>query len=54
MNKYHEVYNPKDDQEYWVVVDEERCIPHYFKEEQYARAYAEDKGFTIVFQECFN
>lgn len=53
-NKYHEVYYPKQDTEYWVVVDETTELPHYFKEEKYARAYASDKGHDIVFQECFN
>lgn len=53
-NKYHEVYSPSQDKEYWVVVDETTEIPHYFKEERYAREFAKDKGHEIAFQECFN
>ena len=53
-NIYHESYYPKQDQEYWVVVDETTEMPHYFLEERYARKFAQDKGHTIVFQECFN
>lgn len=53
-NKWHEIEYPKNDIEYWVVVDEENDMPHYFKSEQHAREYANHYGFTIVFQECFN
>lgn len=52
--RWREVSDPKQDFEYWVVVDESTEIPHYFTNEKYARAYAEAKGHTIIFQECFN
>ena len=52
--KFNEVDNPKQDIEYWVVLDEENIIPHYFKTEKDARNFAEYYGHEIVFEECFN
>ena len=53
-NKWKEVSNPKQDIEYWVVVDEKEEMPHYFKTQDDAENYAEHFGHTIIFQECFN
>ena len=51
---YKEIDNPKEGFEYWVVVDEKTELPHYFVNEQQARAFAEEHGHEIVFKECFN
>ena len=52
--RFYEVNNPKQDVEYWVVVDEQAELPHYSKTEEQARAFADYYGHEIVFQECFN
>ena len=54
MIRWREVKDIKPDFEYWVVVDEDQCMPHYFKSKEFAEAYAEAHGHTIIFQECFN
>lgn len=51
---YREIDNPKEGVEYWVVVDEQTELPHYFINEQQARAFAKEHGHEIVFKECFN
>lgn len=53
-NRFHEIEYPKEDIEYWVVVDEQTEIPHYFKTKDDAENFAEYFGHTIIFQECFN
>ena len=52
--KFNEVMNPKQDIEYWVVVDEQKEMPHYFKTRDDAEWFACHYGHTIIFQECFN
>jgi hypothetical protein len=54
--KWHEVNNPKDNVEYWVVVDCINAMPHYFKTKEEALAFQEYSNFedSVVFQECFN
>lgn len=52
--KIPEVEYPKANKEYWVVVDEDRCILHFFTKEKYAKAYAEKYGHEIIYQECMN
>lgn len=52
--RFYEVNNPKQDVEYWVVVDEQTELPHYFKTKEQAQAYADYYGHEIVFHECFN
>ena len=52
--RFYEVDNPKENVEYWVVIDENEELPHYFKTELHARAYADYWGHTIIFKECFN
>lgn len=52
--RFKEVNNPKQDIEYWVVVDEQEEMPHYFKTKEDAQNYADFYGHTIIFQECFN
>ena len=53
-NDFGEIEYPKPDIEYWVVVDEELSMPHYFKNKESANRYAQHYGHTIIFQECFN
>ena len=37
--KFNEVDNPKQDVEYWVVVDEVTELPHYFKTQEDANIW---------------
>lgn len=52
--KFNEVEYPKQDVEYWVVVDEAESMPHYFKNRTEAEKYADHYGHTIIFKENFN
>lgn len=52
--KYKEIEHPKDGIEYWVVLDENTEIPHYFLTKPEAQAFANENGHEIVFHECFN
>lgn len=52
--RFGEIEYPKQDIEYWVVVDEKESMPHYFKTKEKAQQYANYYGHTIIFQECFN
>lgn len=53
-NNFNEVEYPNPDIEYWVVFNELEELPHYFKTESNARAYAKHHKQTIIFKECFN
>lgn len=53
-NKYHEVYKPSNNLEYYYVVDDLSCRVHYFKTYEYAQKFADDFGFTILCKECFD
>lgn len=52
--KFNEVEYPKQDVEYWVVVDEAQSMPHYFTNRTDAKNYADYYGHTIIFKENFN
>ena len=52
--KFNEVEYPKQDVEYWVVLDETTEIPHYFTNRTDAKNYADRYGHTIIFKECFD
>lgn len=53
-NKYHEVYKPSRNIEYWCVVDELNCDIHYFKSSEHAQKFANDFHYRIIYKECFD
>ena len=54
MKRFREVELPDPDIEYWVVVDDDLSMPHYFLSERDAKAFAQEYGHEIIFKECFD
>lgn len=54
MRNYKEIYMPKQNEEYWCVIDEDTI--HYFKKEIHAIDYASRHNIEDIniFKECFN
>ena len=54
--KIKPIENPKENKEYWVVVNCLEDMPYYFTSEERAKAYAKQEKLKdyVIYQECFN